>query len=59
MEHYQGCGKFVSEVILGFLFPFHIPNQTNFSFAYNCFFVFETTDQLFCMPQLGLELRIQ
>ena len=39
IEHYQGCGKFVNQVILGFLFPFHIPDQINFSFAYDCFFL--------------------
>ena len=43
-------------MILGFLFLFHIPGQTNFSFACDCVFVFETSDQLFYMPQLRLGL---
>ena len=37
------------QVILGSLFPFHIPRQNKFSSVYNCFFVFvfETSDQQF------------
>ena len=46
------------QVVLGSLFPFHIPRQNKFPSAYNCFFVF-VLDQRFFMSQVWLSLIIR